>query len=308
VRLRDGEPTVVPASSGTKLVTKGLGKALLPVLTAEGGDRVLDLGTTVAEPTFTTRQARGLGIKEVVSSFTTYFPHSEYRNVNLGRAAEKINGTVLKPDDIFSLNEIVGQRTAENGFTKGYIISDGALVEDFGGGVSQVATTAYNAAFFAGLKDIEHRPHSFYIDRYPMGREATVVWGALDLKFQNDTPHGVLVEAWIVPSTPGSQGEMHVRLWSTQYWDRIEAGLSEQYDFTQSDVRYDTSDDCYAMTGYRGFDVDVFRHFYRDGERVDSEKWNVTYNPAPTVKCSAPPGDRPNDGGGGNGGGNGADG
>ena len=84
---------------------------------------------------------------------------------------------MLKPGDTFSLNDIVGERTAANGFTKGFIISDGVFTEDFGGGVSQVATTTFNAAFFAGLEDVEHKPHSFYIDRYPVGREATVAWG-----------------------------------------------------------------------------------------------------------------------------------
>lgn len=294
VELRGGEPSVVAGEAGTKVDTSKLGEVLMPVLTATGGDRVIELESQVAKPEFTTKEARNLGIKEVVSSFTTYFPHSEsnYRNINLGRAAEKINGTVLKPDDVFSLNGIVGERTAENGFTTGFIISDGALVEDYGGGVSQVATTTYNAAFFAGLEDIEHRPHSFYIDRYPMGREATIVWGALDLKFGNSTPYGVLVESWIEPATPGSQGEMHVRMWSTQHWDEIEAGLSDQHNFSEPETRYNDSDDCYAMSGHSGFDVDVFRYFYRDGQRVDTEEWAVTYNPAPTVICGPPPGGR----------------
>ena len=70
----------------------------------------------------------------------------------------------------------MGERTAANGFTEGFIISDGIFKEDLGGGVSQMATTTFNAAFFAGLEDVEHKPHSFYIDRYPVGREATVAW------------------------------------------------------------------------------------------------------------------------------------
>src|SRR3546814_13086120 len=77
---------------------------------------------------------------------------------------------------------MVGERTDENGFVEGYILSKGILKKDYGGGVSQMATTVFNAMFFAGYEDVEHRPHSFYIDRYPVGREATVVWGALDLR------------------------------------------------------------------------------------------------------------------------------
>ena len=67
-------------------------------------------------------------------------------------------------------------------------------MQDLGGGVSQMATTTFNAMFFAGLEDVEHKPHSFYIDRYPVGREATVAWGAVDLRFRNDTPYGVLID------------------------------------------------------------------------------------------------------------------
>ena len=69
-----------------------------------------------------------------------------------------------------------------------------------------MATTTFNAMFFAGLEDVEHKPHSFYIDRYPVGREATVAWGAVDLRFRNDTPYGVLIDARVTPSTPSAPG------------------------------------------------------------------------------------------------------
>ena len=115
-------------------------------------------------------------------------------------------GPLLKPGETFSLNDTVGERTAANGFTKGFIISDGVFKEDFGGGVSQVATTTFNAAFFAGLEDVEHKPHSFYIDRYPVGREATVAWGAVDLRFKNTTPYGVYIRASVDPSSPVEAG------------------------------------------------------------------------------------------------------
>ncbi|MDQ4007090.1 MAG: VanW family protein [Actinomycetota bacterium] len=288
VVLRGGSPRVVRGETGTAVNTSRLDRRLLGVLTRHGEARSLRLGTKTVKPQFGVQDARRLRIDRVVSSFTTYFPHSSYRNNNLGRAAEKINGTVLRPGDVFSLNDVVGERTAKNGFKKGYIIDDGVLVKDFGGGVSQVATTTYNAAFFAGLKDIEHHPHSLYFDRYPMGREATVAWGALDLKFQNDTPHGILIETWIEPSSPSSSGEMHVRMWGTKHWD-IRAGLSEQYDFTRPKTRYMTSDNCVEQIGVSGFSVDVYRYFHRNGERVRTEKEHVVYDAADTVHCRPRP-------------------
>ena len=98
----------------------------------------------MAKPDFTTKEARALRVRERVSTFTTYFPYAEYRNVNIGRAAEIIDGTLLKPGETFSLNDTVGERTEANGFTKGYVINDGILVQDLGGGVSQMATTLFN--------------------------------------------------------------------------------------------------------------------------------------------------------------------
>ena len=149
----------------------------------------------MARADFRTADARTLRIREQVSAFTTYFPYADYRNTNIGRAAELVDGTILKPGETFSLNDTVGERTRANGFTEGFIIEDGVFKEDLGGGVSQMATTTFNAMFFAGLEDVEHKTHSFYIDRYPVGREATVAWGSVDLRFRNDTPYGVLITA-----------------------------------------------------------------------------------------------------------------
>jgi vancomycin resistance protein YoaR len=286
VRLVDGRPRVIPAVRGVTVDRDKLPNQFLRAVAAEGEGRTITVGTAAARPDFTTAEARALNIREVVSQFTTYFPHADYRNINLGRAAELINGTVLKPGETFSLNDTVGERTAANGFTKGFIISDGVFIEDFGGGVSQVATTLFNAAFFAGLEDVEHKPHSFYIDRYPEGREATVAWGAVDLRFRNDTPHGVLIEAFVQPSSFTTQGAMTVRMWSTKHW-KIRAETSERYNFTTEQVRRIDSENCEPNTGYGGFDVDVYRLFYRPGsdELVRREKMHTRYTPSDTVIC-----------------------
>ncbi|GAB2746615.1 VanW family protein [Nocardioides pakistanensis] len=292
VRLVDGKPKVVPGKNGVTFDPAEVAEELPDALVQPDGQRRVEVEAKVAKPAFTTQDARKLKIKEVVSSFTTYYPHADYRNVNLGRAAELVNGTVLKPGETFSLNDTVGERTAENGFTEGFIISNGVFKEDLGGGVSQVATTLFNAAFFAGLEDVEHKPHSFYIDRYPIGREATVAWGAVDLRFKNDTPYGVLIEAWINPSTSGSSGEMNVRFWSTKYWD-ITAGVSDRYNFTQEKTRYITDENCTPHDGYGGFDIDVYRYFRRHGsdELVRTETMHTTYTPSDSVVCGKPPKD-----------------
>jgi vancomycin resistance protein YoaR len=290
VVLVGNRPRVIPAKPGVTYDRDDVREAFLRLVARRQGARELAVRSRVARPEVTTREARALRIREKVSSFTTYFPYAEYRNTNIGRAAQLVDGTVLAPGETFSLNDTVGERTRANGFTDGFIISDGIFKEDLGGGVSQMATTTFNAMFFAGLEDVEHKPHSFYIDRYPVGREATVAWGAVDLRFRNDTPYGVLIDAHVTPSTPSSQGVVTVSMWSTKLWD-ITSSTSARYDETQPRTRVLSTEDCYPNDGYAGFDVDVTRHFRRAGHSglVRSEVFHTTYTPSDTVVCQPPP-------------------
>ncbi|MFT4008496.1 MAG: VanW family protein [Nocardioidaceae bacterium] len=286
VKIIGGAPQVVPGKTGISYDESAITDGFLKLVVGKGKDRVLAVPTKIQTPDYTAAEVRKLGIKEQVSEFTTYYPYAEYRNINIGRAAELINGTVLKPGETFSLNKTVGERTAENGFTTGFIISNGVFKQDLGGGVSQAATTTFNAAFFAGLEDVEHKPHSFYIDRYPAGREATVAWPTVDLRFKNDTPYGVLIQAWRVKATPSVQGSMNVRMWSTKYWD-IKSTSSQRYNYTAPKTRHLSGPDCEPNIGYSGFDIDVFRHFYKPGsdQQVRKEKMHTHYTPADTVIC-----------------------
>ncbi len=282
----DGQPKVVPGKPGADYDPEVIARNFLRLVKAEPGDRRLEVEAEVVRPDLTTKEARQLGIKEQVSSFTTSYPHADYRNTNIGRAAELADGTILEPGEVFSMNDIVGERTAERGFTEGFIISDGILTQDLGGGVSQLATTLFNAMFFAGLEDVEHKPHSFYISRYPVGREATVVFGAVDLRFRNDTDYGVLVKSGIDPSTPGTEGSVTVTMYSTEVWD-IESITSERYNFTSPETRRIDDPSCEPNSGYGGFDIDVTRVFRRPGssEVVERETFNTTYTPSDTVIC-----------------------
>ena len=115
---------------------------------------------------------------------------------NISLIAGIVNNAIILPGQTFSLNAYVGQRTAARGFVLAPEISAGAEKQAVGGGVSQFATTMFNAAYFTGMKILEHHPHSFWISRYPPGREATVSWPEPDLKWQNNTPYGILVQAW----------------------------------------------------------------------------------------------------------------
>ncbi|HEX8508582.1 MAG TPA: VanW family protein, partial [Propionibacteriaceae bacterium] len=286
VRIDNGRPVVVPARNGTDLSADTLAQAVQPALTKPSAERVVSVQLSGAEADFSTQDAENLGITTVTGQFTTRFPYAEYRNVNIGRAAELINGTVLKPGQTFSLNNIVGERTKANGFTEGNVITGGKFRLELGGGVSQSATTTYNAMFFAGLKDVEHRPHTLYINRYPPGREATVAWPTVDLKFQNDTRYGVLVEAKRVKATPGKQGSITVRMWSTKTYDKIESSRLRKSNFTTGRDLSDPSPECQPMSPVQGFDVDYSRLFYRGGEMVKKQDFFWRYQPTDRVRCT----------------------
>ena len=288
VRLVNGKPKVIPAVNGTTVTADNLKKAVEPVLIKPAAERKVNVQLTGAKAKFSTADAKKLRIKQVTGQYTTYFPYLPYRNINIGRAAALINGTVLKPGEIFSLNQIVGERTKANGFTEGYIIKDGRFRKDLGGGVSQSATTTFNAMFFAGLKDIQHKPHGLFIDRYPAGREATVAWPSLDLKFQNDTKYGVLVQAYIVKGTPSSRGSITVRMWSTKTYDKVAATDPIKSNFTNGRDIKDDSKDCEPTSPVRGFDVRFQRLFYQDGSVVRRENFSWRYEPTNRVICKKP--------------------
>lgn len=279
---------VTPAQNGVTYDPDSITSSFLSAVVANGDARHIDVATKVAAPGMTDDQLAALGIKEIVSDFTTYYPEaSTYRDINQGKAADTINGTILKPGDTFSLNGVLGERTVDKGYVDGGVIEDGVSQHAVGGGISQVATTTFNAMFFAGLKNVEHKPHSYYISRYPAGREATVNWDNVDLKFTNDTPYGVLIQAWRVKSTGTKKGELHVRMWSTKTWD-IVSKSSKRYAVTQPKTRHLSGPTCEPVTETAsGFQIDVYRRFFKPGSKAldHEEKFHTTYIPIDRVVC-----------------------
>lgn len=283
--VRDGEVHVVPGSSGVELDADALAAAVLEGATETGEDRSVEAGVTVEEPEFSTEDAERLKPTEVIGEFSTSYPHAAYRNTNIGRAAELLNGTVILPGETFSFNDTLGQRTAANGFTEGYVIEGGVLVRAAGGGVSQAATTTFNAGFFAGYEDVEHKPHSLYFPRYPAGREATVVWGAVDLKFRNDTEYPGVIQAWISPSSPGSQGSITVRIWSQKTWDDVTATDTVRSNYTSGGTRVINDDRCEPQAPIQGFTATYKRQFWRDGSVAKEEDFRWVYSPGDRITC-----------------------
>ncbi|MFE3581493.1 VanW family protein [Streptomyces vinaceus] len=268
--------------SGVQVTEKAFADAVVPLLTRTGAARTGEVAVTTVHPRLTAENAARLGIKEEMSSFTVKFPAAPYRTTNIGRAVELINGSVVMPGETWSFNKTVGERTKENGFVDGIMINDGQFVKSPGGGVSAVATTMYNAMFFAGVQPLEHGAHSFYIERYPEGREATVAWGTLDLRWKNDSGHAIYVKA---ESTDTS---VTISLLGTKKYEEIRATQGPRTNTTPPAKRTGSGPTCEVQTPLEGFDVAVDRVFVQGGQEVKRETYRTHYTPRDEVTCDAP--------------------
>jgi vancomycin resistance protein YoaR len=242
------------------------------------------LALTILSPAAGASPTRPNMSYELVSRFTTYYPPGQPRVINIRRAAALLDSTLLPPGARFSLNERLGKRTRERGFVAAPSISGPIHVDSVGGGVSQVATTVYNAAFFAGLRLIAHTPHSFYISRYPKGREATISWGGPELIFQNDWPAPLLVR---MKTTPTS---ITVRLYSHSLGRRIATVTHASTNYVRPRTVYikdptlpPGTQRLLQSAGASGFSISYTRRVYRDDSVRRNERYSWTYSPENTV-------------------------
>ena len=186
---------VVPSHDGLELAVPSAVRAIMRAATRPT-NRVATLQVVRAEPKRTTVDALAMGIDRRMSSYKTYYAGTNDRITNLQLGVKALDGTLVRPGGTFSLNQAIGERTADRGFRPAPVIIGNEYSEEVGGGTSQVATTVFNAAWEAGLRITERHPHSLYISRYQLGRDATVYWPSLDLKFVNDTKEWVLVRGF----------------------------------------------------------------------------------------------------------------
>ncbi|MFN8075972.1 MAG: VanW family protein [Kineosporiaceae bacterium] len=279
LKLQDGKPVVVDGTPGEGVDPAQLADVAVRAL---AGDHKVALTPAPIQPRLTTEKLKALGVKEEVSTFSTKLTDNALRTENLRVAARAVNGTLVLPGQTFSLNATLGERTPEKGYNQAPAINGGRLVRDYGGGVSQMATTIFNNVFFAGLEDVYHKPHSFYISRYPEGREATVNWPTVDLKWRNDSPYAVWIQAWV-------DSKVHVSFWSTKVWD-VEALKSPRSTITQPETIYDPRPGCVTQEPSPGFDVTVTRIFKKNGAEVKRQTFRTTYIPEDEVICRARPG------------------
>ncbi|SCE77697.1 Vancomycin resistance protein YoaR, contains peptidoglycan-binding and VanW domains [Micromonospora purpureochromogenes] len=283
--ISGGKPKMLPGRAGQQLDSAALARDLLAVLPKADG-RTVSGELKPAEPELTEAKLGALGIKERVSTFTTRFPGglSSPRSQNIVQAAKDVDGTVVKPGETFSLNGHTGERGYDQGYKDAPVIVNGKLVPGVGGGVSQFTTTLFNASYYAGLEDVEHKPHSFYFSRYPAVIESTIFWPDLDFKFRNNTPHGVLIDTSYTSST------ITVSMWSTKIYDSVKTEYGPRRNITApKTVHLEPGPTCISAVGSEGFTQDAFRVIKKDGKVVKQEKFSWTYDAEPRFICGPEP-------------------
>jgi vancomycin resistance protein YoaR len=194
--LQSGRVVVVPARNGRVVHELATSRNILAAALAPG-DRTARVVVTHVKPNRTTAQARALGITARIGRYETIYGGDPNRIHNVQLVAHLVDGKLIAPGATFSFNHATGARTADKGFREAPVIINGELTTGLGGGVCQVSTTVFNAAYEAGLNITERTNHALYISHYPQGRDATVNYPDVDLKFVNDTDHWILLRTYV---------------------------------------------------------------------------------------------------------------
>jgi vancomycin resistance protein YoaR len=285
--VEGGTVSVVPSVEGRRFdpaaTAAELGRAA-----ASDGARTAYTRFASVKPDLTTDAAKALNIHELVSSYTTYYPCCASRVINIHKIADIVDGAVLRPGEQFSLNGYVGPRTSDKGFVLAPMIADGKYKDDTGGGVSQFATTTFNAVFYGGYEIDYHQAHSYYISRYPAGRDATVSWPAPDLRFTDNSHSGILIK------TSYTATSVTVSFYGDKEGKVVTDETGPRTNYTDPKTQYEDNPDVPAgqqqvkQAGERGFDIEVIRVITQNGHTT-RQRFFTRYDAEPRI-IEVPPG------------------
>ncbi|WIX93608.1 VanW family protein [Amycolatopsis sp. DG1A-15b] len=277
------QPAVEPSEDARKVDWEKTFLPLIDVLKKTDG-RDLPVVYSASAPSVTTDAANALGIKEVVGEFTTGGLTGPAATNNRTLAA-RVSGTIVKPGETFSLGGRSGPRTAAAGYVAAPVDEDGIGPSVVGGGVSQLASTLYNAAYLAGLADAGHLEHDHYLDRYPVGRDAKAVnadGSPVELKLTNDAATGIAIQATV------SGDSVTVRIWGTRHF-RVESQTGAQTPGDPPPIQFGSGEagSCQPSIGSSGFSVTDTRVLYdlASGTELRRTSHTATYGPRPTLLC-----------------------
>ncbi|MEU3627396.1 vanomycin resistance protein VanB [Amycolatopsis coloradensis] len=275
-------PAVQPSKDARKVNWELTFSALTSVL-AKSEERELKAVYDASSPAVSTDAANVLGIKEIIGEFTTSGLGGPAMT-NVQALATRVSGTIVKPNETFSLGARSGARTADAGYVPAPVSEDGTGPVVVGGGVSQLATTLYNAAYLAGLADGGHLEHDHHLDRYPVARDVKVIdndGSPVEMQIVNDAPTGIAIQ--VVPAN----GSVTVRIWGTKRFSVQSVG-GERHSYVAQPVQVGSGPGCVADPGSAGFSTSDTRVLIDvvTGTEVRRETRNATYSPRATIICA----------------------
>lgn len=266
---------VTPSSLGYGF---DLEDAKAKVAKADYGEK-MEFSLTYLAPETDSSSLESVLFRDVLGSCDSPHTNIAPRTENLRLACAAINGTVLDPGDVFSFNEVVGERTASKGYQAAAVYVGGKTTDELGGGVCQVASAVYYATLIADLEQVFRTNHQYYVTYVPGGMDATVYWGSLDYKFRNNTDYPIRIEASV------SGGQVHVKLWGTDtkdYYVEMTNKTVESYSYSTTYEDHAPGDGYYdgqvIQTPYTGYKVITYKNKYDKNtkELISSEQDQVS--------------------------------
>jgi vancomycin resistance protein YoaR len=285
----NGSVSVVPAQAGLALDVVRSARRILAAA-ERPSNRVAALAVTTQSPKRSTAQAEAMGITGTVATYETFYGGDPNRIHNVQLVAHLVDRKLIAPGTTFSFNGTTGERSAAKGFREAPVIVNGELQTGLGGGVCQVSTTVFNAAYEAGLPITERTNHALYISHYPLGRDATVDYPSIDLKFVNDTGHWLLLRTFVGSSS------LVVGLYGTPQHRRVEtqtqpltvvapAPVQKTVDATLKPGEVVVDD-----AGVPAQSTSVERKVYdASGKLLSDQTWYSSYRAEPKIVRVGPP-------------------
>lgn len=262
--------TYTEESSGVEINTDALIQKITDIIKQRESGAIEVTGET-AYPSVTQSELKSN--TALIGEYETKADDNEERDTNIKLICDAVNGVEIKPGEIFSVNDLAGERTEEKGYKSAPAIADGILVEQVGGGICQLAGTLYNAALLANMEVVERVRHTWPSDYLPIGQDSTLNWNDKDLKIKNTSDYSVFISAKF------EDRNVKVKLYGQPPEDgvtiKVQNDIVEELKPGNTEVRYTSGlPDGAAQTVRKartGYKVDVYRIYYKGGAETDRQ-------------------------------------
>ena len=279
--LPDDRVTIVPGLMGSKIDFTAMEQELSEQITANRTELLkVALPVITIAPRRTTQDIESMEINGLIARYSTKFDAGQAdRTYNIRVAAAALDGLLIAPGEEFSFNRVVGPRSSEAGYKSANVIVNNELVPGLGGGVCQVSSTLYNAVLLANLEIVERNNHSLPVSYVPIGRDATVVYGAVDFKFANNTDFYIYAKSIV------SGNNLTVKLYgNTQKTPRVELSswVTAKIDPTvvyEKDPNLAEGEKVVKQEGNNGFKAAAVRYVWKGGQKVEETLPPSLYHP-----------------------------